>query len=171
MFSFPPSFWLDYFSGMNEYPRVELLGQKVYTFLLLSIHIAKLLSSRIIPIYIPLNSVRDKEVTIALPAWRIISFKIFFVNVIIIILYLTVILIVFSLKVIQWAWILFHHLVHSLYYLQWELISHIYLASIKVLALFYFKLSGDNHFSCSWFTIVGGTRNTQFGPKWNAYPS
>ena len=40
----------------DEYPRVELLGQKTCTFLLLLKHPAKLLSSRVIPIYIPTRS-------------------------------------------------------------------------------------------------------------------
>ena len=40
----------------DEYPREELLGQKTCTFLLLLIHAAKLLSSRVIPIYIPVRS-------------------------------------------------------------------------------------------------------------------
>ena len=79
----------------DEYSRVELLVQKVCTFFLLLIHTAKFLSSRIIPIYSPMNSVWDKDLTVVLPAWGIITFKIFFVNVIVIIWYLTVILIVF----------------------------------------------------------------------------
>lgn len=71
----------------DEYPRVELLGQKTCTFLLLLIHVAKLLSSRGIPIYIPMRSFWDKDFTVPLPAWGITTFKILFVNVIVIIWY------------------------------------------------------------------------------------
>ena len=69
----------------DEYPRVELLGQKTCTFLLLLIHAAKLLSSRVIPIYIPMRSFWDKDFTVPLPVWGITTFKILFVNVIVII--------------------------------------------------------------------------------------
>lgn len=119
----------------EKYPRVELLGQKACTFLLLLICTAKLLSSWIIPIHTPMNSVWDKDLTAALPAWGAITFKIHFVNVIVI-WYLSVILIVFFffLKMIQW--ILFHYLVYSFCFLQWELTLHIYMSGIKISALF-----------------------------------
>lgn len=41
----------------DEYPRVELLGQIVCTFLLLLMHIAKLLSRKVVPISIPCSNV------------------------------------------------------------------------------------------------------------------
>lgn len=99
-----PFIWIRLFLW-DEYPRVELLGQKLCTFLLILMDIAKLLSSRTIPIYTPMNSVQDKGFTVALPIWGIKTFKIFFFVNVIVIWYLTVILIVFFffLKVIQWV--------------------------------------------------------------------
>lgn len=156
----------------EKYPRVELLGQKACTFLLLLICTAKLLSSWIIPIHTPMNSVWDKDLTAALPAWGAITFKIHFVNVIVI-WYLSVILIVgFFLR-----W--FSGFFFIILYIHFVSFNESWRFTFTCLALrfqlcLHFKLSEENHLSCSQFTIFGGTGNTLLGTwsdtKWNAFP-